>query len=153
MGEFLSIRLIVLGGEAVIKNDVDLYKRHFSSGCVFINGLGPTESTVTLQYFIDKQTDITQNSVPVGYPVEETDVVFLNDAGEDVPLQGEIAIRSPYVALGYWEKSDVTQSVFFQDPTYTDKRTYRTGDMGVLLPDGSIGFRGRKDFQVKDPGA
>ncbi len=146
---FPFIRLIVLGGEAVIKHDVDLYKKHFAQHCVFINGLGPTESTVSLQYFIDKDTQVAQNAVSVGYPVDETEVLLLNEAGENAILTGEIAIQSPHIALGYWQQPELTQSAFRTDSSQPAKRMYRTGDLGRLLPDGTIEFRGRKDFQVK----
>ena len=144
--EFPSVRLVVLGGEAVVKRDVDLYKKHFCKDCVLINGLGPTESTVSLQYFIDAYTEVFQHAVPVGLPVEETQVVLLDEAGREVPLVGEIAIRSPYIALGYWRKSEITKAAF---ATQDGSRLYRTGDMGRLLADGMLDFRGRKDFQVK----
>jgi amino acid adenylation domain-containing protein len=144
--EFPNIRLVVLGGEAVVKRDVELYKKHFSRNCVFINGLGPTESTVSLQYFIDSHTEVFQNSVPVGLPVEETGVVLLNEAGQEAVLAGEIALHSPYVALGYWHKPEITEASF---AARDGSRVYRTGDMGRLLPDGMLEFRGRKDFQVK----
>jgi acyl carrier protein len=35
------------------------------------------------------------------------------------------------------------------DPEQETRRLYRTGDIGRLLPDGSIGFLGRRDNQVK----
>jgi amino acid adenylation domain-containing protein len=147
--KFPKIRLIVLGGEEVVKTDVDLYKEHFSNECIFVNGLGPTESTVTLQYFINKQTEITRNTVPVGYPVEETEILLLSEAGEKTDIYGEIAIRSPYIALGYWDKPNLTQAVFLPDPEGGSRRIYRTGDLGRLKADGGIEFLGRKDFQVK----
>lgn len=146
---FPSLRLVVLGGEAVVKQDVELYKKHFLADCVMVNGLGPTESTVTLQYFIDKETKITRNAVPVGYPVTGTEVIFLNEQGKEVPGSGEVAIRSPYIALGYWNKPHITESAFLSDRELGGKRIYRTGDVGVRLPDETIEFRGRKDFQVK----
>lgn len=147
--KFPSVRLIVLGGEAVVRNDIELYKKNFADQCIFVNGLGPTESTVSLQYFIDKQTELTQNAVPVGYAVDETEVLLLNAAGENAVLAGEIAIQSPHVALGYWQLPDLTQSAFGSKPHQPGQRIYRTGDLGRLLPDGTIEFRGRKDFQVK----
>lgn len=146
---FSFIRLIVLGGEAVFKPDIELFKTRFTEDCILINGLGPTESTVSLQYFVDRNTDIIRNAVPVGYPVEETDILLLNEAGQEVPLFGEIAIRSKYVALGYWQRPDLSESAFGANPQQDGKRTYRTGDLGCLLPDGTIEFRGRRDFQVK----
>ncbi|PYT07916.1 MAG: non-ribosomal peptide synthetase, partial [Acidobacteria bacterium] len=83
-----SARLVVLGGEEVTRLDVSLYKKYFSDGCIFINGLGPTESTVSLQYFMNKQTENPQNSVPVGYPVEDTEVILLNNAGRQFAVYG-----------------------------------------------------------------
>jgi acyl carrier protein len=87
--------------------------------------------------------------VPVGYPVEETEILLLNDAGTPTTVCGEIAIRSPYIALGYWQQPERTQAVFLPDPAGGDRRIYRTGDLGRILSDGSLEFVGRKDFQVK----
>lgn len=146
---FPTLRLVVLGGEAVYRADVDLYKKHFSPTCLFVNGLGPTESTVSLQYFVDQQTAITRHAVPVGYAVEDTEVVLRNAAGKWAEIYGEIGIRSPYIALGYWRKPGLTQAVFHPDPEGGQRRIYWTGDIGRRLPDGAIEFVGRKDFQVK----
>ena len=72
---------MVLGGEEASHRDVEAFKKHFSPTTIFINGLGPTESTLSLQYFIDKQTKISGKRVPVGYPVEGTEVLLINEAG------------------------------------------------------------------------
>jgi amino acid adenylation domain-containing protein len=144
-----ALRLVVLGGEEVHKEDVDLFQRRFSSKAIFVNGLGPTESTLALQYFIDCKTELAGSAVPVGYPVEETEILLLDDAGRETEIYGEIAIRSARVALGYWRKPEMTGAVFLPDPTDRSKRLYRTGDLGRLLPDGSIAFAGRRGFQVK----
>ncbi len=146
---FHGIRLVVLGGEAVFKRDVDLYRKHFPSDCIFVNGLGPTESTISLQYFVDHKTEISRIAVPVGYPVDDTDVLLLNTDGEDNFVFGEIAVRSSYIALGYWNRQQLTKKSFLPDPAGVSGRVYRTGDMGRLLPDGSIEFVGRRDAQVK----
>ena len=149
--DFPRIRLVVLGGEAVFKRDVELYRKHFSSECIFVNGLGPTESTVTLQYLINKDSPLADNRVPVGYPVEDTEVLLLNGHRESVAAYaiGEIAIKSDHVALGYWQQPIVTEQAFSQNDEDGNRRIYYTGDLGRLLPDGSIEFLGRKDFQVK----
>jgi thioesterase domain-containing protein len=102
-----------------------------------------------LQYLINRETEITGNTVPVGHPVEGTEVLLLNEAGRQAEIYGEIGIRSAHVALGYWEKPEMTRAAFLADPEGGTKRIYRTGDMGRMLHDGSIGFTGRKDFQVK----
>ena len=159
--DFPRIRLIVLGGEEVNRADVELYKKHFSGNCLFVNGLGPTEATVSLQNFIDKQTDVSGESVPVGFPVDATEVLLLDEAGQPSEIFGEIAIKSAHVALGYWRNPEATAAAFSNGAGATalshprvahatgSMRVYRTGDMGRRLPDGSIKFEGRKDFQIK----
>jgi amino acid adenylation domain-containing protein len=149
---FPRVRLVVLGGEKVDRRDVELYRQHFSDRCLFVNGLGPTEATVCLQNFVDKETKITGDSVPVGFAVEDTEVLLLNQSGRPSEVFGEIAIKSAHVALGYWRNNEATTKAFLSTTTVKDglgHRIYRTGDMGRRLPDGSIKFEGRRDFQVK----
>jgi amino acid adenylation domain-containing protein len=151
--DFAQLRLVVLGGEEVNRTDVDLYKKHFSDDCLFVNGLGPTEATVSLQYFIDKQTTIPSQGVPVGYPVADTEVLLLNEAGKSAEVRGEIAIKCEHVALGYWRNAKATDAAFSSEPQNGSQdsaaRVYRTGDLGRRLSDGSIVFEGRRDFQIK----
>lgn len=144
-----KVRLVVLGGEEVVKQDVALYQKYFSPNCTLVNGLGPTESTVTLQYFINKETTDLGNLVPVGYPVEDTEILLLDRAGNNAEIYGEIAVKSKHIALGYWQKSELTQAAFLPAPQGGNYRIYRTGDLGRLRTDGSLEFLGRRDFQVK----
>jgi amino acid adenylation domain-containing protein len=148
---FRNIRMVVLGGEPVLYSDVELYKKHFPDNCLLVNGLGPTESTVTLQYFVDKKTCIDGSYAPVGYPVAHTKVSILNEdqmiAG--VYEEGEMIFQSDYLAQGYWKQEAATQQAFTNDPGGTNKRCYRSGDVGRMLPNGTIEFVRRKDRQVK----
>ncbi|MGD2085001.1 MAG: amino acid adenylation domain-containing protein [Candidatus Aminicenantes bacterium] len=148
---FPHLRFIVLGGEPVYKNDVEIYKKYFNDDCIFINGLGPTESTVTLQYFIDKKTPLKQEAVPVGYPAAETEVFLLDEDDREavVNAEGEIIYKSDYLSLGYLKMPEKTNAVFVTDPLTDQGRVYRSGDLGRRLEDGSIQYVGRKDFQVK----
>ena len=144
-----AIRLVVLGGEEAQKTDFDLFKTHCSKECILVNGLGPTESTLALQYFMTHESQLAGHRLPVGYPVDDTEIVLLDEAGIDAEVCGEIGIRSAHVALGYWQRPELSEAAFRMDPQGGPRRLYRTGDMGRRLPDGSIGFLGRRDFQVK----
>jgi amino acid adenylation domain-containing protein len=148
---FPAIRLIVMGGEAVIQSDFDSYRKYFGDNCIFVNGLGPTESTVTLQYLMNKDTKVTSAAIPVGYPVAETAVYLLNEKQEEVPVlqNGEIVYRSEYLALGYLNLPEKTGEVFGTDPVRGSGRVYHSGDLGRLLPNGLIQYIGRNDSQVK----
>ncbi|HET7231280.1 MAG TPA: amino acid adenylation domain-containing protein, partial [Longimicrobium sp.] len=147
---FPEVRLVVLGGEETQRRDMDAFRAHFAPGAILVNGLGPTESTVTLQNFIGHETVVQRNTVPVGHPVEDTGVVLRNGLGEQVAVYGvgEIEIHSAHVALGYWRRPEQTAAAF-GEATGAGARSYRTGDLGRRLPDGSLEFMGRADFQVK----
>jgi amino acid adenylation domain-containing protein len=148
---FPKIRLIYLAGEPVYKKDVELYRKHFSEDCIFVNRLGTGEALTFRWYFIDKKTPIKGTHVPVGYAVPDKEVVLLGDVqqGADGSRIGEIAVKSEYLAPGYWKKIDLTQTVFLPDPEGGKSRIYRTGDLGRMLPDGCLVHLGRKDFQMK----
>ncbi|HYL99740.1 MAG TPA: amino acid adenylation domain-containing protein, partial [Blastocatellia bacterium] len=145
------VRLVVLGGEEVTRGDFEQYRTHFSEHCIFVNGLGPTESTLALQHFAARDREPIGDSVPVGHPVEGASVILHNAAGRQLAIYGagEIVIRSPYIALGYWRNPNLTSEAFLPDPEHVGQREYRTGDIGRLLPDEGIEYVGRKDRQIK----
>ncbi len=146
----LNLRLVVLGGEAVLLNDFINFKNFLPDDCIFINGLGPTESTVTVQNFLNKETDQTRETIPVGYPVDETQVfINLDDDKRSLPfIEGEIVFQSEYLANGYLNNVEKTHSSF-KVSANNNERCYFTGDIGRMLADGSIEFIGRKDSQIK----
>ena len=55
------------------------------------------------------------------------------------------------VSRGYLNKPELTTQRFVADPFRPERgaRMYKTGDIGRWLPDGSIEYIGRSDFQVK----
>ncbi len=141
-------RIVVLGGEEAQRSDFELYKRHFPADCTFINGLGPSESTLALQFLANHQTELTRSAVPVGFPVGDMEIALVDEAGVDNGVFGEIVIKGPQVALGYWRNAQATTAAFAVDPQ-TGLRSYRTGDVGRRLATGAIEFIGRKDGQLK----
>jgi amino acid adenylation domain-containing protein len=148
---FPKLRLIELTGEPVSARNVERYKQHFSPPCLLHNRMAATEMSIIRQYFIDQETSITGGIVPVGYAVADTEILLLDETGQEVGVNqtGEIAIKSRYLAPGYWHKPELTRTAFLADPNGGDERIYRTGDLGYLLPDGCLVHLGRKDFQVK----
>ncbi|MHC5599861.1 MAG: amino acid adenylation domain-containing protein [Nostoc sp.] len=146
-----KLRLLILGGDLINRRDIELYKEHFSDETIVVNAYGSTESTTCLQYFVNKQTEITHNVIPAGYAVNDTEVLLLDEEGKQVEAgnTGEIAVKSAHVALGYWKQPEMTATKFQSDPNGGDRRIYRMGDLGYIKSDGSIAIAGRKDFQVK----
>ena len=149
--ELPKLRLVVLGSEPVISRDAELYKKYFSPQCILVNRLGSTETTNFRLYFIDRDAQINGTIVPVGYAVEDMEVLLLDGGGERVGFNevGEIAVKSRDLAVGYWRNPALTRAVFLPDPMGANQRIYLTGDLGRMRPDGCLTHVGRKDFQVK----
>ena len=148
--DFPNVRIVRLGGEPVYARDVSLFKKHFSSDCILVNRLGSSETGSLRMFFLDKQTEVRNNLIPVGYAVADNDVLLLDDSGAQVAGdEGEIAVRTRYVSPGYWRRPDLTADAFFEDPADRHEKIYRTGDLGRMLPDGCLLHLGRKDFFVK----
>ncbi|MEY3866260.1 MAG: hypothetical protein RLZZ338_151 [Cyanobacteriota bacterium] len=149
--QFPNLRLIFLGSETVYQRDVQLYQKYFSDRCQLIVSLGGTEVSPIRQFKVDRDTQITTSNVPAGYAVEDHEILLLDEEGREVGAGevGEIVVRSPYLAIGYWQQPELTAAVFSVDSQNRQKRLYKTGDLGCLLPDGCLLHLGRKDFQVK----
>jgi len=148
---FPKIRLIHVGGEPLSKTDVELYKNHFSDDCLLVNRYSISETQAVSYYFIDKQTEIKEDRIPVGYPLEGNEILLLDGDGNELDANqiGEIAVKSPYLALGYWRRPELTRAKFMPDPQGGKARIYLTGDLGYMLPDGCLVHVGRKDSQRK----
>jgi len=100
---------------------------------------------------MNKDSKITTDNLPIGYPVDGVDILLLDDNGGDVGFEtdGEIAIRSKYLAVEYWNNPILTAEKFKQDPNDPEKKIFYTGDLGQMSPNNCLIHKGRKDFRIK----
>ncbi len=149
--QFPRLRFIRLSGETVTPRDVRLHRKHFLPGCLLAVSLAATEILGIRRYFLDHETPVSGPRVPVGYAMDDTEVLILGEDGKPVEpgCEGEIAVRSPYLALGYWGDPKRTEAAFVAEPERPGVRLYRFGDRGILRPDGCLEYLGRADSQVK----
>jgi long-chain acyl-CoA synthetase len=80
------------------------------------------------------RVDIRDFTGTVGFPMPSTDVSIRSLDGDVLPPgeRGEICVRGPQVMAGYWRRPDETARAM------TGDGFFRTGDVGVLLPDGQV---------------
>jgi non-ribosomal peptide synthetase component F len=137
---FPALRVIRFGGEQATRRDVECFQRYFSSSCCLCIGLGTTETLAFREYWMDQTSVIPWQVVPAGYGIADMEALVLDKAGNHLGVNqiGEIAVKSHYLALGYWRQPERTQAVFQQDPTDVNKRLYLTGDLGRLQPGGLL---------------
>ena len=145
------LRLVRLGGERLFPSDVALARTRLPPGTVIVNAYGATEVHAVGGYSISRDTPIGDELVPIGFPLPGVTVSLIDGEGREVERGaiGEIVVRSPWLALGYWRQPELTAATFAEVPGQPGVRAYRTGDLGREGPDGCLTHLGRADEQIK----
>jgi len=148
---FPHLRLIRLGGDAVRRADVEVFRRSFHGPCVLRVGYASTEAGLIASRSYDVATPLAEADDTVGFPIDGVEVRILDGSGGEVAVgdAGEIAVRSRFLPGGYWRRPDLTGERLVPDPGGGKGRFWRTGDCGRVLPDGRVEVLGRTDLQLK----
>jgi amino acid adenylation domain-containing protein len=150
---FEAMKYVVLAGEALMPADVKRWMEVFGERIRLVNLYGPTETTVLKLCHFVEAVDAQRPSIPIGKPISGAAVMVINSRGGlcRQGAVGEIYIRTPYRAIGYYGEPDLTKEAFIQNPFSDDPSdiVYKTGDFGRLLEDGNLEFLGRRDQQIK----
>src|SRR5215468_90076 len=125
-----------ISGSAALSPDV----------AAFIDALG---ITVYEGYGLTETSPIASANYPehrklgsVGLPIPDVAIQIDRSVTGD-PKHGEIIVKGPNVMQGYHNRPEETQAVLMED------RSFRTGDMGFLDPDGYLYITGRIKEQYK----
>lgn len=147
---FEDMRIVVMAGETLTTREVDLFRKHFPPGSHLVNQVGTAESYNYYLYRVDHKIPIECPNVAGGYPVSpDRQLLILDDSHREVPQghEGEIGIKSHYMAAGYWRNEELTRAKFVRLGDETP--VYLTGDLGKIDETGCLIHLGRKDFQLK----
>ena len=114
---------------------------------------GATEAAIWSIAYPIGDVDASWSSIPYGKPMRNQRFHVLDEHFEPRPtwVPGDLYIAGAGLARGYFGDELKTRASFVRHPA-TGERMYRTGDIGRYLPDGSLEFLGRRDFQVKISG-
>ncbi len=168
-----DIRRVMFSGEVMPIRQLRIWQENLPEAS-FVNLYGPTEITCNCMYYEIPNPYVSDHALPLGIPFAGRSIV-LEDNGQVVAgpgARGEICVRGESLALGYYHNPEQTDSHFIMEHV-TGKmltngetgelteipaadgpmvRTYHTGDLAEVGPDGQIYFAGRKDFQIKHMG-
>jgi 4-hydroxybenzoate-CoA ligase len=132
------LRLCVSAGEALPANLGERWRA--VTGVDILDGIGSTEM---LQTFISNRPgDVRYGST--GKPVPGYDVKVVDEEGDEVPAGeiGELVVRGPTTAEGYWNQRAKNRRTFAGEWTYT-------GDKYSCDQDGYYHYCGRTDDMFK----
>ncbi len=145
-----SVRRVRLGGEAVGRREIELFRRVFPSPARLFFGLGTTETgTVTTCHY--GHDEPLPAHVPLGRPAEGVEIELLDATGEPVAADtpGEIAISGIDLVSGYWRQEEDRSDSPFGVSVDSPALRYRTGDLARRGEDGALEYLGRAGAQVK----
>jgi long-chain acyl-CoA synthetase len=137
--DFSKLKISNGGGMAVQRTVAEQWKK--ITGCPIAEGYGLSETAPTLTC---NPATATEFNGSIGIPVPSTYISIRDDDANEVPLgqPGEICARGPQVMAGYWNRPDETAKVMTADGYF------RTGDIGVMAPDGYVKIVDRKKDMI-----
>jgi long-chain acyl-CoA synthetase len=138
--DFSPLKLSLGGGMAVQRAVAERWKKVTGRPLLEAYGLTETSPGAT----INPLSDNFEYNGTAGLPIPSTIVTIRDDAGNILPLgdTGEICIAGPQVMKGYWNRPDETAKVM------TDDGAFRTGDIGLLTPEGYVKIVDRKKDMI-----
>ncbi|MCF3592645.1 acyl--CoA ligase [Rhodobacteraceae bacterium LMO-12] len=142
--DFSQMRLVCWGGAALATNVLARYR---AKGCPLglTYGMSELPGSITMSALNADDRELTQT---VGRPVEPLDIRLIKDDGSICAIdeEGEVCLRHESLLLGYYNREDATREA------YDDEGYFRTGDVGVMEPQGTIRLVGRKKEMFKSGG-
>ncbi|PWR20930.1 long-chain-fatty-acid--CoA ligase [Zavarzinia compransoris] len=129
--DFSSLRLTMYAGSPI---SLGLIRRAIAAmPCRFMQFYGATETAGAVSLLRPDEHDLGNEGKlkSCGRPLPLIDLRIVNDKGEDVAdgQPGELLVRSPAVAAGYWRNPEATKAVF-------QNGWYRTGDIAIRDAEG-----------------
>lgn len=152
MDALRGLKHLVTGGDTMSPAHARKVLRELGPG-VLVNAYGPTENSVIVTCQVIGNENQLTTTVPIGRPIANTEAYILDEALRPVPIgsNGELYAGGDGVALGYWQRPELTNEKFVPD-TFSGRagaKLYRTGDLARWREDGTMEFLGRADTQVK----
>lgn len=145
-----QVRLLIVGGERVPLSVLRRWRAKVPQ-VRWLNGYGPTETTITSTAHEVTEEDLQGDSVPIGVPLSHARGWIVTADGALAPegAEGELSFSGPALADGYIGLPDRTKTSFA--PARFDRevgRLYASGDR-AFWKRGLLHFIGRVDRQIK----
>ncbi len=136
--DFSSLRLSAGGGMAVQKAVAERWEK--LTGHYVLEGYGLTECSPLVSV---NPYDITCHNGSIGLPVPSTDIMLVDDAGNEVAPgePGELCIKGPQVMIGYWQHPQATDEVL-------KNGWLRSGDIVTVDSEGFLRIVDRKKDMI-----
>ncbi|MCF6437886.1 amino acid adenylation domain-containing protein [Pseudoalteromonas luteoviolacea] len=147
-----SLQTVILAGEAVANDVVNLHFSLQGQQSRLYNEYGPTEATVwSSVYEITAPSDHAYTPIGRSPGFAHLLVLDQNMNPTAIGVPGELYIASDYLARGYLNNEALTGAAFVSTPERLSscQVMYKSGDLAYWSSDGQLIYTGRVDDQVK----
>jgi acyl-CoA synthetase (AMP-forming)/AMP-acid ligase II len=152
--DITSLRTIAIGGSAAPRHLQQAFEKQF--GIVMTHAWGMTEMTplgtvsrlkdYMHEWDYERQLDVRSR---VGYPSVGVDARIVDDAGRELPwdgeAMGELQVRGPWVIRSYYDNPESADR-------FTDDGWFRTGDVATIDAEGYVQITDRTKDLIKSGG-
>ena len=146
------LKKVLFAGEVMPVKQLNYWRKALPD-VFYANLFGPTETTDICSYYVVNRTFSDDETLPIGVACSNCDLIIADENGKEA-ASGELLVRGPFLADGYYHNPEKTAEVFVQNPLNDayPEIVYRTGDLVYRGEDGLLRYQGRKDFQIKHMG-
>lgn len=149
------LRTVLFAGEVMPVKQLNYWMKSLDN-VLFANLFGPTEATDICTYYVVDRDFADTDSLPIGRHCDNCDVFIVKEDGTlaEQGEEGELYIRSGFLAAGYYRNPEKTAAAFVQNPLNDayPETVYKTGDLVRMNESGEILYLSRIDFQIKRSG-
>lgn len=154
--ELPDLKKVMFCGEPMPNKQLNQWRKTYPDA-LYANLYGPTEITDVCTYYIVDREFEDSESLPIGIPCDNTEILVLDekDCLVNRPgVTGELCVRGSSLGFGYYNNPEKTEEAFVQNPLNNSYREiiYRTGDLVQYNEYGELVYLSRKDFQIKHMG-
>lgn len=151
-----TVNRVLFAGEVMPNKQLNIWRKYLPDA-LYANLYGPTEITDICTYYIVDREFADDESLPIGFPTKNMDIMVLDDNDKLVTepgIVGELCIRGTGVSTGYYKNPERTAQAFVQNPLNDayEEKIYRSGDLVQYNEYNEIIYLSRKDFQIKHLG-
>lgn len=151
-----TLKRVLFCGEVMPNKQLNIWRKYLPNA-LYANLYGPTEITDACTYYIVDREFADDESLPIGIPMKNTEIMVLDDENYLVTepgVVGELCVRGTGVATGYYKNPEKTAQAFVQNPLNDayEEKIYRTGDLVEYNEYHELIYLSRKDFQIKHMG-
>jgi len=138
--DFSHLQLSLGGGMAVQRAVAERWKQVTGKPLIEAYGLTETSPGACINPFVPG----ADYNGYAGLPISSTTVTIRDDEARILPAgeTGEICIAGPQVMKGYYNRPDETAKVMTEDGAF------RTGDIGIMTPEGFVKIVDRKKDMI-----